>query len=204
MRYELCYLVGESKEQDFARIKKEISAVVSDEGGKWSELQIEEKRKMAYRVGKEVRGVYVTQQFEIVKDEEKEDGEKINPLDHINKKLNLYNDILRFIIVKAEDLPELKVREGNPVFAKDSGKNERGNYKKPVYFKKTETAPKEKTEVKKPADTSSDNKTMASEEEKIPVPEAEVKREKKEEKISEDKTENKKSIDEKIDEILNI
>jgi ribosomal protein S6 len=190
MKYELCYLIGESREQEFARIKEEISAIVSNEGGKWLEPQIEEKRKMAYKVGKEVRGVYIAQQFEIIKDEE--EGEKINPLDGINKKLNLFNDILRFIVVKAEDLPELKIREGKPVFAKDSGKNERGNYKKPVYFKKTENAPKEKIEAKK--------------EEKVPIPEVKEEKTEKEagEKISEEKNEDKKSIDQKIDEILNI
>lgn len=199
MKYELCYLVGESKEQEFARIKEDVSAIISKEGGKWLDPQIEEKRKMAYRVGREVRGVYVAQQFEIVKDEE--DGEKASPLDNINKKLNLYNDILRFIIIKAEDLPELKVREGKPVFAKDSG-NDRGSYKKPVYIKKTEIAPKEKVETKK--------------EEQSAVLETEAKEEKTEKKIPEpvhnasnsdtgsEKVEDKKSIDEKIDEILNI
>jgi len=186
MRYELCYLVGESKEQEFAKIKEKVSAIVSKEGGKWLEPQIEENRKMAYKIGKEIRGVYVAQQFEIVKDEEKENGEKTNPLDVINKKLNLYNDILRFIIIKAEDVPPLKVREGKPIFAKDSG-SERGSYKKPVYYKKTETAVKRKMEAKK---------------EEIMTPE--VKEEKSEEKVSEEKTRDTKSIDEKIDEILNI
>ncbi len=189
MKYELCYLVGESKEQELSKIKEEISAIISKEGGKWSEPQIEERRKMAYKVGKEVRGIYVAQQFEIIKDDEKENEEKNNPLDIMNKKLNLHNDILRFIIVKAEDVPELKVREGKPVFAKDSG-NERENYKKPSYFKKTEIAPKEKIKARK--------------EEATLVPKAEVKEEKTEKKITEKKTEDKKSIDEKIDEILNI
>lgn len=197
MKYELCYLIGESREQDFSKIKEEVSAIVSKEGGKWLEPQIEEKRKMAYKVGKEVRGVYVAQQFEVIKDEE---SERNNPLDNINKKLNLYNDVLRFIIVKAEDVPELKVREGKPIFAKDSG-NGRGGYKKPVYVKK-EAVTKEKAEEKKSVGA----KVMADEKEEI-APEA------KEEKIEstdakavidKEKTEDKKSIDEKIDEILNI
>jgi len=198
MKYELCYLVGESREQEFAKIKEKVSAIVSKEGGKWLEPQIEENRKMAYKIGKEIRGVYVAQQFEIIKDEEKEDeparnaahsaagGEKTNPLDIISKKLNLYNDILRFIIIKAEDVPPLKERKGKPIFAKDSG-SERGSYKKPVYYKKTETAVKGKVEAKK---------------EEIMTPE--VKEEKSEEKVSEEKTRDTKSIDEKIDEILNI
>ncbi|MFA5777307.1 MAG: 30S ribosomal protein S6 [Parcubacteria group bacterium] len=199
MLYELCYLVGESKEQEFARIKEEVSAIVSKEGGKWLEPQIEEKRKMAYKVGKEARGVYVAQQFEIIKEEEKENEEMANTLDDINKKLNLYNDILRFIIVKAEDLPELKIREGKPVFAKDLGK-ERGNYDKPVYIKKTETAPKEK--VSDFAKTMTGKEEIAGDEKKI----KEVEKPDAAKAIAgeEEKNESKKSIDEKIDEILNI
>jgi ribosomal protein S6 len=188
MKYELCYLVGESKEQDLPRIKEEVSAIVSGEGGKWLELQVEEKRKMAYKVGKEVRGVYVTQQFEIVKDE-LEEGEVKNPLEAINGKMNLYNDILRFVIIKADELPELKVREIREAVRKDS--------RKPVYVKKSEPtahkAPVEKVVVEEKKEEVKVEEVTA---EKV-VP-AKVKS--KEEK-SEDK---EKSIDDKINEILNI
>lgn len=190
MRYELCYLVGESKEPNLQKIKEEVSAIVSKEGGKWLEPQVEEKRKMAYKVGKEVRGIYIAQQFEIVRDEEKEDAEKNNSLDNISKKLNLYNNILRFIVIKAEDVPELKVREIKEPVKKD--------FKKPVYVKRSEViSPKASIEkpVSKEKEESSDTKKDVTEEKKK-TEEAESEKEKTEKKG--------KSIDEKIEEILNI
>jgi len=202
MKYELCYLVGETKEQDLARIKEEVKNIVSQEGGKWDELVIEEKRKMAYKVGKEARGIYVTGQFEIVKDE-LEEGEVKNPVENINRKMNLYHDALRFILIKADELPELKVREGKPAFAKSSG-NERRDYKKSSYSKKTEPVAVKrekvvpvvatKTEEKKP-----DFAKATTGEEETPAVEV------KEEVASAEPEKNAdKSIDEKIDEILNI
>lgn len=193
MKYELCYLVGESKEQDLARIKEEISNIVSKEGGKWFELQVEEKRKMAYKVGKEVRGIYVAQQFEISR-EEAEDGseERKNVLDSITRKLNLYQDILRFIIVKAEDLPELKVRPAVVKVAAGEGRN----YKKPIYVKKSEPV-RERPVIEKTAETKVEEKKFE---------ETVSKEEKTTEASAPEKTpeEKNKSIDEKIDEILNI
>jgi len=192
MKYELCYLVGETKEQELPRIKEEVAEIVSKEGGKWLEPQIEEKRKMAYKVGKEIRGIYVSQQFEIIK-EETEEGEVKNPMESINQKMNLYHDVLRFILINADELPELKIREGKPAFAKSSG-NERRDYKKTTYAKKTEPIFVKKEEKK----TDLAKATMV--EEKV-APAVEVKEEVVSQKIEKEKD---KSIDEKIDEILNI
>jgi ribosomal protein S6 len=187
MKYELCYLVGESKEQDLPKIKEEVSNIVTHEGGKFSELQVEEKRKMAYKVEKEIRGIYVTQQFEIYKDEDSEEDiqEAKNPINSISRKINLNQNVLRFIIVKADDLPELKVREAKVSSFKAGEGRET---KKPVYVKKSEPA-KEKKEA-------------AEKIEEVKPEEAEIK-EGKEEKKEKDEKESK-SIDEKIDEILNI
>jgi ribosomal protein S6 len=188
MKYELCYLVGESKEEDLAKIKEEVLAVISKEGGKWFDPQIEENRKMAYRIGKEIRGTYVSQQFEIAKDGEKEDEEKSSSINVIAKKLNLLGDILRFIIIRAEDVPPLRAREGKVAFTKDSGDG-RGSYKKPVYFKKSGPVVEEKAKIKK--------------EDTVLTPE--TKKDKtEEEKETKKKIQDEKSIDEKIDEILNI
>lgn len=187
MKYELCYLVGESKEQDLAKIKEEVEKIISQEGGSFFEPQIEERRKMAYKVEKETRGIYVTQRLEIVKNEDEEDLEKKNPIDNITRKLNLFQDILRFILVKAEDLPELKIRE-----IKESVKKE---FKKPAYIKSEKSVRKEKEkieeikEVKKVKEEKKEEKTSA------PV---------KSESDSKEADEESKSIDEKIDEILNI
>ena len=182
MKYELCYLVGESKEQELPRIKEEVAKIVSNEGGKWLEPQIEEKRKMAYKVEKEIRGIYVTAQFEIIKDE-LEEGEVKNPIESINRKMNLYNDILRFILIRADGLPELKVREIKEAAKKD--------FRKPVYMKKSEPVVA-KAPVEKPV----------VEEKK--AEETEVKEAAPVEAVSKEEKAEDKSIDEKIDEILNI
>lgn len=141
MKYELCYLVGESREQDLQKIKEEVKKIVAQEGGSFSEPQVEERRKMAYKVGKEIRGIYVAQRVEISSgnDEDEESSEKKNPIDNITRKLNLSKDVLRFIFVKAEDLPELKIKE-----AKEEPKKE----SKKVAFSKSEKKVVKKEEKK--------------------------------------------------------
>ncbi|MFH0969512.1 MAG: 30S ribosomal protein S6 [Patescibacteria group bacterium] len=186
MIYELCYLVGESKEQDLPRIKEEVSGIISKEGGKWLEPRIDEKRKMAYKVGKEVRGIYVAQRFEISKEESESDEIK-NPIDSINRKMNLYKDVLRFIIIKADELPELKAREIREKVKKD--------FRKPAYFKKTEPVIARERKKEEIIEEKKDEIKTEKTEIKEPTP---AETPKTEEKTGE------KSIDEKIDEILNI
>lgn len=182
MKYELCYLVGESKEQNLPKIKEEVKNIVSQEGGKWVEPQIEEKRKMAYKVGKEIRGVYVAQRFEIPEQENEEEGTlKTDLMANVNRKLNLYSDVLRFIVINADGLPELRLREERNVRASEGRKPAHAKREaapaKIVKEEKVEAKAEPKAEPEKPA------------EELAPA---------KEEKKKE------KSIDEKIDEILNI
>lgn len=191
MKYELCYLVGESREQDIQKIKEEVEKIVSQEGGSFLEPQIEERRKMAYKVGKEIRGIYVAQRVEISSsgDENEEDSEKKNPIDNITRKLNLSKDVLRFIFVKAEDLPELKAKEAKEEVKKES--------KKVVFAKSEEKLVKK--EEKKNKEVKEEKKIEEpkgkKEEEKVPAPV---------EADSKEQTKESKSIDEKIDEILNI
>jgi len=113
MIYELDYLVGESKEGDLEKIKKEVSGIVTEAGGKFSEQQIIEKRKLAYKVEKEVRGSYIIQRFELAKIDESQENtlEQEQAIPRITRKLNLNPNILRFIIVKADDLPDLKEKK---------------------------------------------------------------------------------------------
>jgi len=102
MQYELFYLVGVSKEGELPKIKSEIQKIVSVEEGVFEEKEVTEKRKLAYKVGRETHGFYVAHRFNL------EETEKLSA---INKKLNLYPGILRFIISRTEDLPELTTRE---------------------------------------------------------------------------------------------
>ncbi len=102
MNYELFYLVGISKETELPKIKTDLKNIVLEEGGVFEEKETEEKRKLSYEVKHETHGIYVAQRFAL------EDTEKIQT---IIKKINLYPDILRFLISKTEDLPELRTKE---------------------------------------------------------------------------------------------
>jgi ribosomal protein S6 len=114
MIYELNYLVGESKEADLEKIKKEVEEIVAGEGAKLLEPIFTEKRKLAYKVEKDIRGTYTARRFELPEkdsEEAEKNAEKENPIKQITKKLNLNQNILRFIIVKADELPELGKKE---------------------------------------------------------------------------------------------
>jgi ribosomal protein S6 len=110
MTYELFYLVGENKESKLDQIKEDIKKIVSDEGGQWTEPQILERRKMAYKIKGQGRGVYVAQRFN-APENNSANPEMQNIIQRISKLLNLYPDILRYVLINAAELPELKPRE---------------------------------------------------------------------------------------------
>lgn len=107
MQYELFFLVGESKEPKLDNIKEDMKSTVTREGGIFQEPQISEKRKMAYRVKGEIRGTYVAERFDLP-EKDSDENKGVNKIQNITKKMNLNQDVLRFIIVNARELPELK------------------------------------------------------------------------------------------------
>ncbi len=102
MHYELFYLIGASKEAELEKIKGEVKELVSSLGGVFEEKETLEKRKMAYGIKQETHGIYVAVRFELP------DQENIN---EISRKMNLNNNIMRFLISRADELPELKSKE---------------------------------------------------------------------------------------------
>jgi ribosomal protein S6 len=147
MQYELNYLIGENKEADLERIKEEVTGAVKEEGGKFIEPQVIEKRRLAYQIKHIARGTYVIQRFE-VNEEELESGEKIHPIVTLTKKFNLHPDILRFVIVKTDTLPELKTREEKER-AKNIESKPREFKKQPAPVIQKETEKEEKLDSKK-------------------------------------------------------
>jgi len=133
MQYELFYLVGEAQEPGLEKIKSDVENIVAKEGGKWLDPEIIEKRKMAYKIKRQYRGTYVARRFDISavdSDEPREDA-----VQAISKHIKLNQDILRFLIVKTDDLPELKSREEirkTPLFS------EKRATKKPIVEKPKE------------------------------------------------------------------
>lgn len=169
MLYELFYLVGVSKEAELPKIKPEIQKIITAEGGVFEEKEVVEKRRLAYKVGRETHGFYVAHRFNL------EETEKLGT---INKKLGLYPRIMRFIISRTEDLPELTTREERK--EKEAAKI------KFIPKKKEVEAPAIKTEVKAKEGKTAPKETATAEKE---APKTEV---------SQD------DIDKKLEEILNI
>jgi len=110
MQYELFYLVGERQEADLETIKGGVNAILVSGKASLLEPELSEKRKLAYEIKHQNKGTYITRRFELPETDEdseikKEDEEA--GIEAITKKLNLSNDVLRFLIVKTDDLPDL-------------------------------------------------------------------------------------------------
>jgi small subunit ribosomal protein S6 len=102
MKYELFYLVAGSREADLETIKAGAQEIVTAEGGVFDEKEVVEKRKLAYQIKHESHGVYVARRFEIA---------DLTKMQEITRKLNLNTDILRSVVSRADELPELKTKE---------------------------------------------------------------------------------------------
>ncbi len=128
LEYELFYLVGEKKEAELPRIKEEVEKLVTDFGGTFLAPQTQEKRKLAYEVKGEVHGTYIARRFTLPdRDELEREAGDIHPLIGVERKLMLSKDVLRFLLLRADELPELKAieREERPVTDKKLGRGER-------------------------------------------------------------------------------
>ncbi|EKE15531.1 MAG: hypothetical protein ACD_11C00145G0004 [uncultured bacterium] len=143
MQYELFYLIGQNNEGNLEAIKKEVEKTLTDEGAEFLDPEVITKRKFSYEIKHQIKGAYIARRFEMPEKElsEKEIEEKKSSIEIATRKLNLNSNVLRFIIVKADELPELKQKEAIAE-------------KKPQEFKKTrkpEAAPA-KEEAKKEED----------------------------------------------------
>ncbi|MFZ3032121.1 MAG: 30S ribosomal protein S6 [Candidatus Moraniibacteriota bacterium] len=137
IEYELFYLVGESKDAELSRIRTDVEKLVVSFGGTFLAPQTEEKRKLAYMVKKETRGTYIARRFTLPdKDEIDEKGvaPEVHPLVAINKALLLSKDVLRFLIISAKGMPELKAieREERPRTENRSNRYEKRGSVRPM------------------------------------------------------------------------
>jgi len=150
IEYELFYLVGESKDAELSRIRQEVADLVTSVGGFFLAPETEEKRKLAYLVKKEVRGTYIARRFTLPdRDENDALEEKVaetHPLVVINKSLHLSKDVLRFLLVSAKGMPELKAipREERPRTESKGNRYEKRGAVRPL-----PQAPAPQQEVKK-------------------------------------------------------
>ena len=116
MNYELFYLVGASKEAALEKIKQEVAALVTSEGGVFEEKQVVEKRKMSYEIKKESRALEAeSKQLETesyVKSRFLSDafGRDSNMIKEYGIRLKEIQKRIREIVVILDQLQEEKIR----------------------------------------------------------------------------------------------
>jgi len=137
--YELFYLVGDSKEAELPKIREDVEKIVMDFGGTFLPAETEEKRNLAYEILGERRGTYIARRFTMAEAGDEPFSattpEKVNVIDEINRLLQLYKPVSRFILMRAEKLPELKAipreERAKPVRRDDRRGNDRGGRRFP-------------------------------------------------------------------------
>ena len=137
IEYELFYLVGESKDEELPRIRETVEKTVTAEGGTFLAPVTEEKRKLAYPVKGEIRGTYIAKRFTLPDQDERDEkgiSNDTDPVLAINKILKLSKDVLRYMILRADKLPELKPipREERPRTESKSGRYEKRGAVRPM------------------------------------------------------------------------
>ena len=147
MQYELFYIIGQNNEEKMDSIKKEVEQTLIDEGATFSDIEVITKRKFSYEIKHQIRGTYIAKRFEMPDVDywasENDSAEKNDPLMSATKKLNLNQDILRFLIVKADELPELRQKE-TPVRKEDVSTDKRRRPEETKKFSKPAPASTEK------------------------------------------------------------
>ncbi len=132
VEYELYYLVGELKESELPKIREEVERIVKSFGGEFLPAETSEKRTLAYLVRKEKRGTYIARRFTLPGRSDEPFVEEAEPKEHaifsIDRELKLYQDVSRFLILRADDLPELApiVREEYPTAPRKAMRDRRG------------------------------------------------------------------------------
>lgn len=135
MQYELFYLVGERNELNLDTIKEEVSQLLKDTQATLLEPEIVEKRKLAYEIKHQNRGTYVTRRFEMPEIDywaSEENATKESGLETINRKLNLMTTVLRHMIVKTSELPELGAKEKRQQIDQKEGRFVKKQERRPV------------------------------------------------------------------------
>ena len=73
MEYEICYLIGESKEAGLEKIRKDVEEIVTKYKGALLEGEFVKKRRLSYEIKGEARGTFVAKRFTLPSKDEKEE-----------------------------------------------------------------------------------------------------------------------------------
>lgn len=133
MQYELFYLVGEKNETNIDAIREDVNKILAEEKATLIDQEVVEKRKLAYEIKHQHRGTYVTRRFDLPEVDywaDEANAEKEFGINAITKKLNLHPQVLRSMIVKADELPEMGAKEARQARELKEQKEEKAQPKK--------------------------------------------------------------------------
>lgn len=212
MEYEICYLIGESKEANLDKIRPGVESIIEKHKGVFLEGEFVRKRRLAYDIKGEKRGTYVARRFTVPsRDDRDENPSDYDIMGEINKELRFNQDILRYMLVKTDDLPPLKDLEvieekDKKEFKSQEEKKEPIKREVKIEEKKEVIVAEAKEEVIETKKEEKKEKTVKEEVKEIEeAEEFQEKEEKPKKKTKKKETETLgDDIDEKLDEILNI
>ena len=99
-------------EIDLESTTTKVEKIITDLGGKIDKKDNWGKRKLAYEIKKQTWGIYVIYEIEI-------DPSKVRA---INDKLNITEEVMRFLIVSLEDIRYLKKPNQKPAKKSEKAK----------------------------------------------------------------------------------
>ncbi|MGB2791181.1 MAG: 30S ribosomal protein S6 [Candidatus Moraniibacteriota bacterium] len=121
MEYEILYLVGESKKAQLDTIKKSVEDAIVAAGGEMQEGEFVDERRMEYLIKGESRGTYIAKRFTV------KEGAGDIPAE-VTKTISFDKNILRFMVVRAEELPTLEESQERVRHTPDTRRKPQGRY----------------------------------------------------------------------------
>ena len=191
-QYELTYIISLEQFENIDSIKDSIEKLITQCGGQIKKQSQPQKRKLAYAIKGTKNGIYIVNRIQLEKQNVKKLENKLKPV----------KEILRCLIVQAQDIPEGKKQEEKaskikePTDKQEEKTSKKTERKSKVTQKQPEKIKQEK-KSKKPAET---KKTK-----KAPKPEVELddQDDQQEQEIKSKKDKLKiEELDKKIEDIL--
>lgn len=190
-KYELTIVTDPEKtEEELLNVQKTVESLIEKSNGSIISVDIQGKRKLAYRIKRHQYGQYILLVFHLTRDRAQE----------LEKSLNLEQDIIRFLIIKAEEFQKLKPKSEQRR-EKEEPKRE---VRKPIEEKTEVRTPIEKTVEEKPKEPIKEKTDVEPLEEKEePTTEKRIQTDISEPKEKEKKEKTKlKDLDKELDKIL--
>lgn len=212
MEYEINFLVLQSHTEEVEQIRDKVKSLIKEQEGSVTDELIYKKRKLAYEIKHELYGFFTVLRFNLKNNSD---------ILELKRELNLVQEVSRYMIVRADELPELN-KEVLSMEKREESTVKQADVEKIIAkskVRKTEVKKEEQKEEKKSVE-----KVEKKTEEKVVEKVEEKKTEKVEEEVEEKKEEKKEAkesssknkesdeddkssledLDKKLDEILSI